>query len=131
MQMRERQSTIITASPRTGKAGAGPWVHASSTGTYSRAVNWIRSATCYAPWSRPVSRSSTWKGCTALSPPARERQGRGTAAGPAVHLSYLALVHGGLCMQFERGDIGVYQILAANRDGGPARMPLTRRVLYV
>ncbi len=34
-------------------------------------------------------------------------------------------------LQFEQGDIGVYQILAANRDGGPARVPLTRRDLYV
>ena len=33
--------------------------------------------------------------------------------------------------QFEQGAIGVYQILAANRDGGPAQVPLTRRDLYV
>jgi cyclopropane-fatty-acyl-phospholipid synthase len=34
-------------------------------------------------------------------------------------------------LQFEQGDIGVYQILAANRDGGLAALPLTRRDLYV
>lgn len=33
-------------------------------------------------------------------------------------------------LQFERGDIGVYQILAARRDG-TVQVPLTRRDLYV
>lgn len=33
-------------------------------------------------------------------------------------------------LQFEQGDIGVYQILAGGRDGGPAQVPLTRRDLY-
>lgn len=34
-------------------------------------------------------------------------------------------------LQFEQGDIGVYQILAANRGGGLAPVPLTRRDIYV
>jgi cyclopropane-fatty-acyl-phospholipid synthase len=33
--------------------------------------------------------------------------------------------------QFEEGAIGVYQILASNRNGKPAQVPLTRRDLYV
>ncbi len=33
-------------------------------------------------------------------------------------------------LQFEQGEIGVYQILAVNRDGGVAAVPLTRRDLY-
>lgn len=33
--------------------------------------------------------------------------------------------------QFEEGAIGVYQILATNRNGKPAQVPLTRRDLYV
>jgi len=33
-------------------------------------------------------------------------------------------------LQFEQGDVGVYQILVANRDGGIAAIPLTRRDLY-
>ncbi len=32
---------------------------------------------------------------------------------------------------FEQGEIGVYQILAAHRDGGIAPVPLTRRDMYV
>jgi len=34
-------------------------------------------------------------------------------------------------LHFEQGDIGVYQILSGRRDGGPERVPLTRRDLYV
>jgi len=34
-------------------------------------------------------------------------------------------------LQFEQGDIGVYQLLAANRGGGLAPVPLTRRDIYV
>jgi cyclopropane-fatty-acyl-phospholipid synthase len=34
-------------------------------------------------------------------------------------------------LQFEKGDVGVYQILAGGRDGGPAQVPLTRRYLYI
>lgn len=34
-------------------------------------------------------------------------------------------------LQFEQGDIGVYQVLAGQRDGGLERVPLTRRDLYV
>jgi len=34
-------------------------------------------------------------------------------------------------LQFEQGAIGVYQILAAGRDGRLARVPLTRRDLYI
>ena len=34
-------------------------------------------------------------------------------------------------LQFEQGNIGVYQILAANRDGRMAPIPLSRRDLYV
>lgn len=34
-------------------------------------------------------------------------------------------------LQFERGDIGVYQILAGRRDGGLKPVPLTRRDLYL
>ena len=37
----------------------------------------------------------------------------------------------GCASQFELGDIGVYQILAANRRPGPVDVPLTRRDLYV
>lgn len=33
-------------------------------------------------------------------------------------------------LQFEQGDIGVYQILTVNRDGGASALPLTRRDLY-
>jgi cyclopropane-fatty-acyl-phospholipid synthase len=33
--------------------------------------------------------------------------------------------------QFDEGAIGVYQILATNRNGEPAQVPLTRRDLYV
>lgn len=33
-------------------------------------------------------------------------------------------------VQFEQGDIGVYQILGSRRGSGPARLPLTRRDLY-
>ena len=33
-------------------------------------------------------------------------------------------------MEFERGDIGVYQILAAKRRDGFAEVPLTRGDLY-
>jgi len=33
-------------------------------------------------------------------------------------------------LQFEQGDIGVYQILAIKRDGGDTAMPLTRDDLY-
>jgi cyclopropane-fatty-acyl-phospholipid synthase len=33
-------------------------------------------------------------------------------------------------LQFLQGNIGVYQILATGRDGGPAPVPLTRRDLY-
>ncbi len=33
-------------------------------------------------------------------------------------------------LQFEQGEIGVYQILAVNRDAGLAAVPLTRRDLY-
>ncbi len=36
----------------------------------------------------------------------------------------------GCASQFELGDIGVYQILAANRRTGLAEVPLTRRDLY-
>jgi cyclopropane-fatty-acyl-phospholipid synthase len=36
----------------------------------------------------------------------------------------------GCAAQFENGDIGVYQILAANRRPGLADVPLTRRDLY-
>jgi len=33
-------------------------------------------------------------------------------------------------LQFEQGGLGVYQILAANRNGGRVDLPLTRRDLY-
>lgn len=33
-------------------------------------------------------------------------------------------------LEFESGEIGIYQILAAKRDGGPAQVPLTRQHLY-
>lgn len=33
-------------------------------------------------------------------------------------------------LQFEQGEIGVYQILAVKKDGGLASVPLTRRDLY-
>lgn len=34
-------------------------------------------------------------------------------------------------VQFEQGDIGVYQILTAGKGGNPAGVPLTRRNLYL
>lgn len=34
-------------------------------------------------------------------------------------------------LQFEQGEIGVYQILATKRSGGPASVPLTRQDLHV
>jgi cyclopropane-fatty-acyl-phospholipid synthase len=37
----------------------------------------------------------------------------------------------GCALQFDQGAIGVYQILAANRGGGPEPVPLTRRDLYI
>ncbi|MET0210827.1 MAG: cyclopropane-fatty-acyl-phospholipid synthase family protein [Burkholderiaceae bacterium] len=33
-------------------------------------------------------------------------------------------------LEFESGELGLYQILASKRDGGPAPVPLTRRHLY-
>jgi cyclopropane-fatty-acyl-phospholipid synthase len=33
-------------------------------------------------------------------------------------------------LQFEEGGTGVYQVLAARRAPGPAKVPLTRRDLY-
>ena len=33
-------------------------------------------------------------------------------------------------LEFESGQLGVYQILAGKREGGPAPMPLTRDYLY-
>ena len=33
-------------------------------------------------------------------------------------------------LEFERGDIGIYQVLACKRDLGLAKLPLTRRHLY-
>lgn len=33
-------------------------------------------------------------------------------------------------LEFESGELGLYQILASRRDGGPAPVPLTRRHLY-
>jgi len=37
----------------------------------------------------------------------------------------------GCALQFEQGEIGVYQILTVNRDGGAAALPLTRQDLYI
>jgi cyclopropane-fatty-acyl-phospholipid synthase len=34
-------------------------------------------------------------------------------------------------LQFESGEIGIYQVLAGKRTAGPADLPLTRRYLYV
>ena len=33
-------------------------------------------------------------------------------------------------LEFETGELGLYQILASKRDGGPAPVPLTRRYMY-
>lgn len=33
-------------------------------------------------------------------------------------------------LEFETGELGLYQILASRRDGGPAPVPLTRRYMY-
>ncbi|SEL43258.1 cyclopropane-fatty-acyl-phospholipid synthase [Roseateles sp. YR242] len=33
-------------------------------------------------------------------------------------------------LEFESGELGLYQILASKRDGGPAPVPLTRRYIY-
>jgi cyclopropane-fatty-acyl-phospholipid synthase len=33
-------------------------------------------------------------------------------------------------LQFESGEIGIYQILASNRVRGPAALPMTRGHLY-
>ncbi len=53
------------------------------------------------------------------------------SGGLAAYASELVEVQAACALEFERGELGVYQILASKRAAGGTSLPLTRRHLYV